>query len=494
MPRGSTCKAKGCTSNKNDNPELSFHSFPRNKERFKLWCELIKRPDLNHGKAISSRMSMRVCSLHFEDHMYMSPTNKSRLIWCAVPKPVEIKVSEREEKAPVASLLPELDANEKSYSYSSCPEDIIIKEESVMDEDSCDDVSPPSYCPESSSAEILADSKVGILEHSQSGQCVREGADSKSRLDNPESGQALCSAKTEILGPVTDASVSFDSLVLPPDDTFEIISIQEKNVCSLKEDVIDGPRKPVKEMDSNQDSIMCISSEPLNSGSQMDKTNSHSSRLSLPIDSSTTSETKITISNVKKVSLSHNLANASSQSQPKSTSSQSSISPSKSFSVSQLNAPNNCSIVLQEFPSKHQSKLFNSDSTEPFADTISMKENFCEKLEVNEETINERKSKCGEDCGCDKCFAAAEVMKATSRRTYSGPIRRQIVRTKSGAKRTIMIVKKASLKNLRAKGLIQPIGKKCGYLLVSIDGVGVCVGLSTLVTLFSSGFPVRSLP
>ncbi|KAK8388177.1 hypothetical protein O3P69_020213 [Scylla paramamosain] len=460
MPRGSTCKAKGCTSNKNDNPELSFHSFPRNKERFKLWCELIKRPDLNHGKAISSRMSMRVCSLHFEDHMYMSPTNKSRLIWCAVPKPVEIKVSEREEKAPVASLLPELDANEKSYSYSSCPEDIIIKEESVMDEDSCDDVSPPSYCPESSSAEFLADSKVGILEHSQSGQCVREGADSKSHLDNPESGQALCSAKTEILGPVTDASVSFDSLVLPPDDNFEIISIQEKNVCSLKEDVIDGPRKPVKEMDSNQDSIMCISSEPLNSGSQMDKTNNPSSRLSLPIDSSTTSETKITISNVKKFSISHNLANASSQSQPKSTSSQSSISPSKSFSVSQLNAPNNCSIVLQEFPSRHQSKLFNSDSTEPFADTISMKENFCEKLEVNEETINERKSKCGEDCGCDKCFAAAEVMKATSRRTYSGPIRRQIVRTKSGAKRTIMIVKKASLKNLRAKGLIQPIGKK----------------------------------
>lgn len=56
--------------------------------RFKIWCDLIKRPDLNHSKAITNRMSMRVCSLHFEDRMYMSPNNKSRLIWCAVPKPV----------------------------------------------------------------------------------------------------------------------------------------------------------------------------------------------------------------------------------------------------------------------------------------------------------------------------------------------------------------------------------------------------------------------
>ncbi|XP_045135049.1 flocculation protein FLO11-like isoform X4 [Portunus trituberculatus] len=242
MPRGSTCKAKGCTTNKNDNPELSFHSFPRNKERFKLWCELIERPDLNHGEAISNRMSMRVCSLHFEDHMYMSPTNKSRLIWCAVPKPVDIKdhpMSEREEKTALVPVLPESDASEKSYLDPSCPEDIIIKEENLMDENSCNNVSPPSYCPESSSAQFLVDSKVGILEHSQSG-----------------------------------------------------------------------------------------------------------------------------------------------------------------------------------------------------------------------------KSGCGENCGCNKCFAAAEVMKATSRRTYSGPIRRQIVKTKSGAKRTIMIVKKASLKNLRAKGLIQPIGTK----------------------------------
>ncbi|XP_045135048.1 uncharacterized protein LOC123518345 isoform X3 [Portunus trituberculatus] len=335
MPRGSTCKAKGCTTNKNDNPELSFHSFPRNKERFKLWCELIERPDLNHGEAISNRMSMRVCSLHFEDHMYMSPTNKSRLIWCAVPKPVDIKdhpMSEREEKTALVPVLPESDASEKSYLDPSCPEDIIIKEENLMDENSCNNVSPPSYCPESSSAQFLVDSKVGILEHSQSGQSVRERVESKSHLDNP--------------------------------------------------------------------------------------------------------------------------------SQAKSTSSQSSISSSNSFSAPQLDAASNCSIVLQKFPSRHQSKLLNSDSIEPFADTISMKENFCEKLEVNEETINERKSGCGENCGCNKCFAAAEVMKATSRRTYSGPIRRQIVKTKSGAKRTIMIVKKASLKNLRAKGLIQPIGTK----------------------------------
>lgn len=40
-------------------------------------------------------------------------------------------MSEGDEKTSVASLLPEGDVSEKSCSYSSCPEDIIIKEGNV---------------------------------------------------------------------------------------------------------------------------------------------------------------------------------------------------------------------------------------------------------------------------------------------------------------------------------------------------------------------------
>lgn len=41
--------------------------------------------------------------------------------------------------------------------------------------------------------------------------------------------------------------------------------------------------------------------------------------------------------------------------------------------------------------------------------------------------------------------------------TDSGPIRRQVVRTKDGGKRTFMILNKNSLKTLQAKGVIQQL-------------------------------------
>lgn len=218
-------------------------------------------------------------------------------------------------------------------------------------------------------------------------QCVKERVESESCLDNPESSQALCPTKTEIVGPVTDASLSLGStIILPSGATYKIVTTQEKNVSFLKEDVTNEPRKPIKELDSNQD--RCPPCETTNSGSQMDKPSSPSSRTSLPMERSATSEKKIII---KKVSLAHRPANTPLQSQPQNTTSQPSVSSSSSSSITQLSDSSNCSIVLQDFSSRHQSKLFSSDSTEPFADAVSMKENFCEKLEVNEETTHESK-------------------------------------------------------------------------------------------------------
>lgn len=40
-------------------------------------------------------------------------------------------MSEREEKTPLAPLLPKPDGSEKDYVDSSCPEDIVIKEGNV---------------------------------------------------------------------------------------------------------------------------------------------------------------------------------------------------------------------------------------------------------------------------------------------------------------------------------------------------------------------------
>lgn len=204
MPKGSCCKAKGCTSNKTDNPELSFHSFPKSKERFKIWCDLIKRPDLNHSKAITNRMSMRVCSLHFEDRMYMSPNNKSRLIWCAVPKPVtDYESSETQSTSSLgisesldnkASVAKNIEAQEKQMGITAIQptestvlaqplplakgskkfdwslaldEDVIVKEESMMDQDNHLDLSNPSS-PVADSPSYRPDTKEGILKHDHS--------------------------------------------------------------------------------------------------------------------------------------------------------------------------------------------------------------------------------------------------------------------------------------------------------------------------------------
>ncbi|XP_053630803.2 uncharacterized protein [Cherax quadricarinatus] len=163
MPKGSTCKARGCISNKTDNPELSFHSFPKDKERFRKWCDLIKRPDLNHSKVITNRMSMRVCSLHFEDNMYMSSSNKSRLIWCAVPKPVG--AMQDIDSTVLAQPLPLAKGNKKFDWSLTLDEEVIIKEENMMEHENHLDLSPPPSPEADSPSSFYADTKEGIIKH-----------------------------------------------------------------------------------------------------------------------------------------------------------------------------------------------------------------------------------------------------------------------------------------------------------------------------------------
>lgn len=77
------------------------------------------------------------------------------------------------------------------------------------------------------------------------------------------------------------------------------------------------------------------------------------------------------------------------------------------------------------------------------------------------ETEEQETSGCSKDCKCNDCDSKQKILLnrpgSTVRRTYSGPIRRQVVRTKDGGKRTFMILNKNSLKTLQAKGVIQQL-------------------------------------
>ncbi|KAK3881265.1 hypothetical protein Pcinc_014286 [Petrolisthes cinctipes] len=229
MPRGSICRAKGCTSNKSDNPQLTFHSFPKNKERFKQWCELLQRPDLKHCYVLCHRTSMRVCSLHFEDTMYMSRTSTSRLVWNALPIPVKEQSSssssstieelgeENDNKAAAARIIKKLSADSKVSDYtllrfkppstvstkskSSCVEmncEDIIKEECVFEQelDTMDqqehNLSQTNVDDDDSSSVLYKhciDSKKGMnLYQSENNSCL-EGENGEISLQNTHEGE-----------------------------------------------------------------------------------------------------------------------------------------------------------------------------------------------------------------------------------------------------------------------------------------------------------------
>jgi len=62
MPADDHCCVPDCNNRWNRNPELSFHTFPKNKEQKRRWILAIKRDE---GPAFKVTNSTVVCSAHF---------------------------------------------------------------------------------------------------------------------------------------------------------------------------------------------------------------------------------------------------------------------------------------------------------------------------------------------------------------------------------------------------------------------------------------------
>lgn len=96
MPgRGILCQAYGC-SNRNvgtaltpDGHRIRFHKFPRNEEICKKWVINLRNASLDSLQYCDlQKTHRRVCSIHFEDSQYYSPSNRhssSYLLPSAVP-------------------------------------------------------------------------------------------------------------------------------------------------------------------------------------------------------------------------------------------------------------------------------------------------------------------------------------------------------------------------------------------------------------------------
>ncbi|XP_045593962.1 uncharacterized protein [Procambarus clarkii] len=583
MPKGSSCKARGCTSNKTDNPDLSFHSFPKNKERFKIWCDLIKRPDLNHSKVITNRMSMRVCSLHFEDRMYMSPNNKSRLIWCAVPKPVaddqsppSVSTSSNECVDSKADLASKADPHEKQKDISAShatdstllsqplplakgskkfdwslalDEDVIIKEESMMDQDNNLELSPPPSPEADSPSSFCTDTKEGIIKHDHTGSKCTRKVNSSARVSHQVTADTGPSSKSELPEPVKGAMAS--EMATLADDYMHSSDVNS-NVCQTS----DIPQKPKKEVgktlpaetlsstENTEGSALVLShvkEEPVRyAGASFDDDTESQIETSKSIEtlqhaqlcqpskiiflastktseqsgsellsttnvfSSNTTCLATTNSSESSDSTSATTTNSLQKSTPSAsinTTSSSDISRTSRLHVSPSLAPYSQSNTKENSSlDAGESKLIPAKSSiQETLGTPADLENHLKKLSDetsgDEQTImvaegdlavvNDKDLTCEEECTCSKCQEKSEkAPSATTKppcqvhRTYSGPIKRQTVKTKGGGKRTFMILNKASLKVLQAKGLIQPLKKfaesqpsACETLLPSVQSM-----------------------
>ncbi|XP_050733506.1 uncharacterized protein LOC127007042 [Eriocheir sinensis] len=127
---------------------------------------------------------------------------------------------------------------------------------------------------------------------------------------------------------------------------------------------------------------------------------------------------------------------------------------------------NNYSVAIARWLEAHCYKNKASGfSNENLSNTPCMKKGSCDKCQVDikktrQPENNVRDGNCEQKKNsASKITKLSEIIKPNDCRTYSGPIQRRVVNMKEGGKRTIMIVKKESLKNLQAKGLIQPIRK-----------------------------------
>ncbi|VVD02897.1 unnamed protein product [Leptidea sinapis] len=71
-----TCAVLDCISSSRRHKELSYHSFPRDKERLEFWIEACKRPELLNRNL----EHIYVCSKHFLKCMYGSKNLKKNAV------------------------------------------------------------------------------------------------------------------------------------------------------------------------------------------------------------------------------------------------------------------------------------------------------------------------------------------------------------------------------------------------------------------------------
>ena len=76
------CSAINCNNSKKKNPQLSFFTFPKERERCKKWIINTRRKNVTEDYA---HKNLTLCSEHFEDSQFFSVLNKNRLERYAVP-------------------------------------------------------------------------------------------------------------------------------------------------------------------------------------------------------------------------------------------------------------------------------------------------------------------------------------------------------------------------------------------------------------------------
>ncbi|XP_047496431.1 cell surface glycoprotein 1-like [Penaeus chinensis] len=438
-----------CKTCKETNPEAVFHRFPRTKTRCQRWLNALQLDVIKDKTPRELYKSFRLCSNHFSPKNYLTGTHFPGLRESACPDqnldqgniPHSTAAAENitsESNSP--SNLPNDSGDHRCSQREECaPSEIQIFQQAARHPTSRKGPRPWRYQEASASSSTLQASAATCNSSSVPSSRARHQTTYKTTGEH--------SHPEEHVGPFrfTDPISTVENKV----------ALQRTNLVSLQRD-------SESDASETEDTICEMVSQSTQTNTSAPK---EIQDLSAPPSQTETKATKVMNQSATETRA-INIEQDETTTQRKETNGtvESETSPAIHTTPGEGSGSTLHSYNLSPKASlTAKNSLDGANSNNQLTSEIN---NSVQKIVIDDENIIEidetgslMYSNSSESEGCEKQKPSEE---RTMQRTYSGPVRRQVVKTKEGSKRTYMILKRASLKTLQKKGIIQQVKNNTG--------------------------------
>ncbi|XP_042893501.1 uncharacterized protein LOC122267528 [Penaeus japonicus] len=453
-----------CKTCKGTNPEVVFHRFPRTRNRCRRWLNALQLDHIKDKTPQELNKSYRVCSIHFSPKNYFSKKHLSGIREDACPdKNLDPKklssftaASDNTQLSrSISSPCLQSDSEDQgcSRSQEGNPSEIQGTRHVLRHPKSQNGSSPWRYQEVygSSSAQICSaerravHSPAGTSSQTSEGEATSRSSSvaSRTRLQNTKNTSRKQNHTEAHVGPyrftdpISPVKSKMHYLALTNDSDTEESETEEIWCETVSQSTQTGSPTPSKNLD--------VSVLPSQENS----------------DHVITKETKaMSLSAVD--SKAGNLVQGQTTLHGKD--SDATVGPLIPTTSGEDRGHAKLSYTSSPKPSQRDTN--SSDETKYDNELTSEINNCFERIDIEEGSLEEVDEPgsiiCSSGCECENCEQQKPSVRGRTQKTYSGPVRRQVVNTNEGGKRTYMILNKASLKTLQKKGVIEQVKKAAG--------------------------------